>query len=305
MRTSLLMIALLFTSVLLTATDDQGKKQPRSTKKQGWIGVGIQDVTPKFAREEHLKLKEGAYINEVLEDSPADSAGIKEGDIIVEFNGTSIETAEDLVNVVRSTMPGTKVALKVNREGENKSLSVNVRKNTKRTPFAVIAPRAPRMAMNMFGGEVEGMDLMELNKQLAEYFEVPVGKGVLVKSIEKDKSAAKAGIKAGDVITRAGGETISDINDLYDVFSESKEGEKVSVDLVRKGKNVTVSLEITEQDEDDDRGFWWHHVPESFNFQFEPQMDRLYDEIEMKMRELPKRHKELIRRESKLKNTEV
>jgi len=299
------MIALLFTSVLLTATDDQGKKQPRSTKKQGWIGVGIQDVTPKFAREEHLKLKEGAYINEVLEDSPADSAGIKEGDIIVEFNGTSIETAEDLVNVVRSTMPGTKVALKVNREGENKSLSVNVRKNTKRTPFAVIAPRAPRMAMNMFGGEVEGMDLMELNKQLAEYFEVPVGKGVLVKSIEKDKSAAKAGIKAGDVITRAGGETISDINDLYDVFSESKEGEKVSVDLVRKGKNVTVSLEITEQDEDDDRGFWWHHVPESFNFQFEPQMDRLYDEIEMKMRELPKRHKELIRRESKLKNTEV
>jgi len=299
------MIALLFTSVLLTATDDQGKKQPRSTKKQGWIGVGIQDVTPKFAREEHLKLKEGAYINEVLEDSPADSAGIKEGDIIVEFNGTSIETAEDLVNVVRSTMPGTKVALKVNREGENKSLSVNVRKNTKRTPFAVIAPRAPHMAMNMFGGEVEGMDLMELNKQLAEYFEVPVGKGVLVKSIEKDKSAAKAGIKAGDVITRAGGETISDINDLYDVFSESKEGEKVSVDLVRKGKNVTVSLEITEQDEDDDRGFWWHHVPGSFNFQFEPQMDRLYDEIEMKMGELPKRHKELIRRESKLKNTEV
>jgi serine protease Do len=298
MRTPLL-IAVLFLAITIgSAAEQKAKDLPRSSNRPGWLGVSIQDVTPKFAREQELKIKEGAYVNDVVDDSPADSAGLNEGDVIVDFNGTKIEAAEDLTAAVRDTKPGTKVTVKVNRNGEIKSLTATIRKNNNRFPFAVAAPRAPRIMLNMFGGDVEGMDLMDLNKQLAEYFDVPGGKGVLVKSVEKGESAAQAGIKAGDVITRIGTETITDVEDIRDAITDNEEGDKVPVELLRKGKKVTVTIEVSEQDNDSEGELWRHPGHENFNFQFAPQLDEFENGLRMKLRELPKRHKEVQRRET-------
>ncbi|HAP35336.1 MAG TPA: hypothetical protein DCQ28_05120 [Bacteroidetes bacterium] len=304
MKSRLVIVAiLLFASAFSYA--ENGEKEVRiKSKKQGWLGVGIQDVTPKFAREIELKIKEGAYINEIVDDSPADSAGLKKGDVIVDFNGKKIETAEDLTDAVRETKPGTKAVIKINRNGENKTISVSIGKNKIRMPFAVAAPHAARVVVNMFGGDIEGMDLMELNKQLADYFEVPNGKGVLVKEVEKDENAAAAGIKAGDVITKVGDETIKDIEDIHDVIDDRKEGDKVNIELYRKGKKTTVSLEISEN-EIGEGMFWRGESPEHFNFRFEPQMDMMHKELQEKMKELPRKQIELRRHQSKLRSSEV
>lgn len=304
MKSRLVIVALLLIASALSYADNGDKQIRMKSKKQGWLGVGIQDVTPKFARENELKIKEGAYINEVVEESPADSAGLKKGDVVVDFNGKKIEASEDLTNAVRETKPGTKASVKINRNGESKTLTVNIGKNKMRMPYAVAAPHAPRVVVNMFGGDIEGMDLMELNKQLAEYFEAPNGKGVLVKEVEKDENAAIAGIKAGDVITKVGEETIKDIDDIRDAVSDLEEGDKVNVELIRKGKKTTVALEISEN-EYGDNIFWRGELPEHFNFHFEPQMDMMHKELQEKMRELPRKQNELRRLQSKLRSSEV
>ena len=304
MRSRLIVLGILLAGMIVFAAEQDGKETRMKMKKQGWLGVGIQDVTPAFAREHELKIKEGAYINEIVDDSPADSAGLTEGDVIVEFNGKKIEAAEDLTKAVRETAPGTKAAVKINRGGESKIITVNTGKNKLRMPFGMEIPQAPRVIMKMLGGDIEGMELMELNKQLAEYFEAPGGKGVLVKGVEKEANAAKAGIKAGDVITKVGNETVKDIEDIRDAVSDIKEGDKVNVELLRKGKKTTVSLEISEESENEEH-FWQGHFPENFNFNCEPQMDRLHKELQLQLKELPHMQKEVERIELKLKAKEM
>jgi S1-C subfamily serine protease len=289
----LTLLAIVLTAGILTA-DEGGSKPRTSSKRQGWLGVSIQDVTPKFAREHSLKSKEGAYITDVVDDSPADSAGLQEGDVIVDFNGKKIETSDDLTETVRGTAPGTKASAKIIRGSENKTLTVNVGKNRMRSPFAISGIRSPRVMVRMFGGGIEGMELMELNKQLAEYFEAPNGKGVLVESVKKEENAAKAGIKAGDVITKVGTESVSDVDDIRDAISDLDDAEKVNVELLRKGKKVTVSLELSEQD--DGILHWQGHAPENFDFHFEPQMERMeqmHRKLKEEMKELPRKQKEL------------
>ncbi len=304
MNSRFVIVALLLFASALSYAENGEKEMRMKSKKQGWLGVGIQDVTPKFAREKELKIKEGAYINEIVEESPADSAGLKKGDVIVDFNSKKIEAAEDLTNAVRETKPGTKAVIKLNRNGENKTISVNIGKNKMRMPFAVNVLHAPRVMMNMFGGDIEGMDLMDLNKQLADYFDVPGGKGVLVKEVEKDENAATAGIKAGDVITKVGDETIKDIGDIRDAIADLEEGNKVSVELIRKGKKTSVSLEISENEVGDNMD-WNEEMPGNFNFHFEPPMNMMHKELQEKLKELPQKQIEIRRLQSKLRSSEV
>ncbi|MBP6672390.1 MAG: PDZ domain-containing protein [Bacteroidetes bacterium] len=306
MKYHLLILLALFTTSVVFASNEGETKVRTTSKKQGWLGVSIQDVTPKFARDHALKIKEGAYITDVVDESPADSAGLKEGDVIVDFNGKKIETSDDLTETVRGTAPGTKANAKIIRGSENKTITVNVGRNRMRSPFAISGIRTPRVMVRMFGGGIEGMDLMELNKQLAEYFEAPNGKGVLVESVRKEENAAKAGIKAGDVITKVGTETISDVEDIRDAIADLDDAEKVTIDLLRKGKKVTVSLELSDQE--DGMMHWQGHAPENFDFHFEPQMERMeqmHRNLERKMKELPRKQKELEVKQRQLRGKGV
>lgn len=289
---------ILFVSVLLIAASSlsaAGNDTPVvKTKSQGWLGVSIQDVTPRLARDKELKVKEGAFVNEVVEESPADSAGVKTGDVIVEFAGKKIELADDLTKEVQATKPGTKVTVTVNRKGEKKTLTAYIGKNKSRMPFAIAVPKTTRIIMNRMGN-VEGMELMELNKQLGEYFEAPNGRGVLVKEIEKESNAEKAGLKAGDVITKIGDETIRRIDDVHEALEDADEGDKVAVEILRKGKKNTVSLEISERN----FGNMWRwdgdDYRRNFEFRFQPQLEKMQRELEIKMKDLPRIQKDLER----------
>lgn len=286
------MLTVLFAVTIVATTALEGKERKSNSKKQGWLGVSIRDVTPKLAREVKLSVKDGAYVSEVVDDSPADSAGITDGDIITEFNGKKIELADDLTHIVRETAPGTKVTVKVNRKGENKSLTLSVGKNPMRMPMAITIPRTPRIMINMFG-DIEGMQLMDLNEQLGKYFDAPNGKGVLVKEVKEKSNAEKSGIKAGDVITAIGSESVSDVGDIREAIADLDEGDSVTIELLRKGKKSSVSLTVSE---DDQENIYWRG--DNFDFHFAPkmeQLERMQKELERKWKDLPLRERDIRR----------
>ena len=113
--------ALVF-GLALALSGDQSFAQQKmkvSESQKGWLGVAIQDITSQMKKEMDLDSRDGALVNEVTRKSPADSAGLKEKDVIVQFDGKKISDASDLTEAVRATKPGTKVDVVVVRKGRS------------------------------------------------------------------------------------------------------------------------------------------------------------------------------------------
>ncbi|HMK39007.1 MAG TPA: PDZ domain-containing protein [Bacteroidota bacterium] len=232
-----------------------GDNQEKGTDTRGWLGVAIQDVTPRLAREKGLPVKSGTLVNDVSAESPADSAGIQEDDVIVDFNGRSIEESDDLLSAVRAASPGERASVTLYRGQEKKSLQVTVGKAPRRSysysfhgpgmgrihPFPPM-PRMPRI--RMFGAEsVLGLTLRDLKGQMGEYFEAPNGRGVLVEEVERKSEGERGGFKAGDVIIRAGTSDVQTTEDVTDALSGLKKGDKIEFAVVRKGGRIKLTVE--------------------------------------------------------------
>ncbi|HTY38769.1 MAG TPA: PDZ domain-containing protein [Bacteroidota bacterium] len=233
----------------------------RSSSKRGWLGVSIQDITAQMEKAMDLKSRDGALVNEVVKKSPAETAGIKEGDVIVQFAGKNIQDASDLQDYVAGTKPETKVQVVVVRKGEKKNLDVVVGKQSTPTQMIAVSPRGVGNIGWAFGSQnYDGMNLRELNEQLGQYFGVTEGNGVLVWEVEKGSAAEKAGVKAGDVVTMVGKKKIKNLRDVGRALGIYDEGEKAEIEVMRKGSKQTLSLEV--QDEEEGRGFhYWYNAP--------------------------------------------
>jgi predicted metalloprotease with PDZ domain len=222
-------------------------RQHESHRAKAWLGVSIRDVTEKDAKENKLTGEAGAYVNEVSQKSPADSVGIEEGDVIVEFGKTHVTNADDLVKAVQKSKVGDKVDIILFRNGDKRDFHVLLTRNpqSRRLAFS-IGNLGSRLSM-MMNRESQGMHLMELNDQLGEYFGVPDGTGILVEKVNHGSSADKAGIIAGDVLLKIGKRTIDDLEDVSKAFAKLDEGDKVDVEVLRKGASKTLSLEVAEE----------------------------------------------------------
>jgi len=218
----------------------------------GWLGVRIEDMTPRLARRMNVTTETGALVNEVIKDSPAEKAGIKEDDIIVGFRTRTIDDADELRSAVAKAEAGQSVQVTLMRRNEKKTLAVDIAKppRSKASWRAAVPLHSPEIKLftnRWFSGQkMHGMTLMELTKQLAAYFEVPGNRGVLVEEIEEKSAAEKAGLRAGDVVLKVGKESVSDLEDFRDAFEEAKEGDRIEVTILRKGKQSSVTLEVEE-----------------------------------------------------------
>lgn len=232
------------------------------------IGASIRDVTADDVREHKLPAQSGALITEVDDDTPADEAGLREGDVVVEFDGERVRSAQQLTRLVRETPSGRSVNAVVLRSGARTTVSIapSARGGTSVFSFMPRPPRAPRAprtpmaprppappmapmppALEWFDGDARGfvfnmggrlgIGIQSLSDQLASYFGVE--EGVLVTSVEEDSAAAKAGLRAGDVITKIDGRDIDDTGDLLRALSDV-EG-SVSIEFVRDKKSQTVT----------------------------------------------------------------
>jgi C-terminal processing protease CtpA/Prc len=239
------------------------QKNESSSSKSGWLGVSIQDITAEMKKAMELKSREGALVSEVVKKSPADSAGIKEKDIIIQFDGQTISDASELQKAVADTKPGLKVSVVLMRKGDKKTVDVVVGKQKTSRNIMITSPRGGSPMFEMFSGarNTQGMALRQLNEQLAKYFDVPEGTGVLVWEVGKGSSAEKAGINAGDVITVIGKKKIKELRDVSRALGIFDEGEKAEIEIMRKGTRKTVTLEVEETSDGEGNQYWFNEGP--------------------------------------------
>jgi len=221
---------------------------------QAWLGVQLEDVTGDRAHELKLPGEYGAVVTEVKEDSPAAKAGVKENDVILEFAGERVRSVAQLKRLIRETPPDRSVPVKLSHDGQTRT--VNVALEARHWGFAgpqVYMPEIPRIKLPDFhfgfGAPSLGVSADELTPQLAGYFGVKQGKGVLVREVDSGTPAEKAGLKAGDCIVRVGSKEIGSVGDLQralvDQARESAGGKRqVELTIVRDRHELTVKADL-------------------------------------------------------------
>lgn len=220
------------------------------------LGVNIANVTAEKMKDLKLPGLDGAVVTEVEDDSPAAKAGLKADDVILAFDGERVRSTAQLRRMVQETPPGRTVAVKISRAGAVQTLNVKLD-----APFSgenmdeFKMPRVeipefqmPEMNFDFVRGPRLGIQADDLTKQLAENLGVTQGSGVLVLEVNPESPAAKAGIKAGDCITRVGEEIVESISDLHRALNRSPESDdkpEVKVTVVRDKHEqiLTVQLE--------------------------------------------------------------
>jgi len=248
-RTLVLLGGVVFLSLLIFNLPAQAKQD---TTKKGWLGVSIQDVDEDLKEALGLKSTEGVLVNEVVEDSPAEEAGIKKKDVIIKYKGKKVKDAGDLTTWVLETKPGEEVRIEIIRDGKKKKPKVIIGKQPK--SYSLLYGEdwdfTPGCQSFSFGGKrgYLGVVLEGLSEQLGEYFGAKDGEGALITEVEEDSPAEKAGLKAGDVIVKIDGEEIEDPGDVVEVVMDKEEGDKVKISVLRNKKKKTFTVEVAERE---------------------------------------------------------
>ncbi|HEV2618025.1 MAG TPA: PDZ domain-containing protein [Candidatus Acidoferrales bacterium] len=223
-----------------------------ASEDTGWLGVEIAEVTPEKAKELKLNRPEGVIVSEVLPDSPSAKAGLEAKDVILEYDGQAVEGTVQFRRLVRETPPGRSVAIEVSRNGQNEKLNVQVGNNARNMESRLREAlpehnfnfkfNTPEIFPNMT--PVLGVQAEDVSGQLGTYFHVPGGEGVLVREVTAGSPAAKAGMKAGDIITHVDGAAIKTVDDLREHLREERKQKNISLTVVRQGSEMKIAVTI-------------------------------------------------------------
>jgi membrane-associated protease RseP (regulator of RpoE activity) len=236
-----------------------------SVEGAAWLGVTLKDVTAEKARDLKLPGEYGAFVEMVETDSAAAKAGLQKGDVIVEFSGERVRSVAQLRRLIRETPAGRTVSLQVIRDGQARTLSAKLQPRTNgfnvqvpeiHIPEMHVMPANPQI-FNFRGFNFPfddgrpslGISGDELTTQLATYFGVKQGKGVLVREVVVGSPASKAGLRAGDVIVAVDGKGVATVTELRQAL-EIKPGEdkrKLDLTVVRDHHEQTVPIELEKQ----------------------------------------------------------
>jgi len=224
------------------------------------LGVTLKDVTPEKAGELKLAAESGAIVTEVEENSPAAKAGLAKNDVVLGFAGERVRSVSQLRRLVRETPPGRTVDLEISRAGQTRKLSVKLESAKDHFGFAFRTPEIhippiepiPHIEVPDFDfrfitrGPSLGISGDELTSQLAEYFGVKQGKGVLVREVMMGSPAEKAGLKAGDVIVQVDGKPVASVGELRRALPRdaSDEKRKVNLTILRDRREQTIAVEL-------------------------------------------------------------
>jgi serine protease Do len=269
-----------------------------SGDNRSYLGVDIEDITKERVSALKLKEERGVEITMVDQDAPAGKAGLKEHDVILDFNGSRVEGGEQLRRLIRETPPGREIALGISRDGAPQTIKVTLGDRGKEMKtWTMTAPMAPAITIppiEMPDIEVPAFDVVvrsysrttgmlvdNLTPQLGEFFGVKGGEGVMVRSVDKGGAAEAAGLRAGDVIVKVGDERISDRNDWRRVL-RNKSG-NVSIVYVRDKKELNGTLNVASRRKTKDSGALW--APDAFDedtdFDWDMDTEELRDMVDL------------------------
>jgi serine protease Do len=226
---------------------------------ESYLGVQTENVSKENAGKYNLSEPHGVAITEVVKGSPAEAAGLQNGDVIIRFDNEDVKSVNKLTRLINDVAPDQKARLTILRNGAEQEITVTMGKRPQAqfggtlpqlVPMppledfrieredGMVMPRLPQMpdgnVFRFYTGATRriGVVTEPLNKQLGEYFGVADGKGLLVMEVIENSPASKAGIKAGDVIVEVAGQSVSRPEELIRALGKEKEGD-VNLTVVR------------------------------------------------------------------------
>jgi membrane-associated protease RseP (regulator of RpoE activity) len=235
----------------------------------GFLGVYAENINRENMDRYHLSQVRGVGVTQVVKDSPAEKAGLRKDDVILRIDGESVNSVRKLNRLVSEMAPDHSVRITVSRGGSEQEITATIGKRTNSTFARDLFSANPKvwkwegtnptfkfdspLFRDRFGddgGDLTfllsnsrriGVSTMQLTKQLADYFGIAGGKGVLVTAVTEDGPAAKAGVRAGDVITAIDGEAIDSSGDISRVINRKKEGD-VTLTIIRNKAQQTIRV---------------------------------------------------------------
>ena len=196
-------------------------------------------------------------------------AGLREHDVILEFNGTAVESEEQLRRLIREVAPGRTITLGISRDGNPMKMNVQLADHSAMVAQEASSRHRSHCAHSRFSRnsmdlpfEIQayssalGVQTENLTRQLGEYFGVKDGEGVLVRSVEKGSAGEKAGLKAGDVIVRADNEKLTDRSDLGHILRNHHTGGKMMLVLMRDKHEQTIMVTLPDRGSRDSSQIW-------------------------------------------------
>jgi len=207
------------------------------TITRGFLGVGIQDLNDTLATQFKVHDTKGALISQVNKDTPASKAGLKAGDVVVNYNGKAIDSTIDLRKWVAATTPDTKVPVEVMRDGKEVKVDVTVGK----MPMKGIASLNKENAQPSDAGQL-GLRVEPLTSELAQEFGYTGEHGVLIRGVDPGSPAAMASLQPGDLITEANRQPVASVDDLKSALGKSKDTALLLIK--RKDASMYVSLKL-------------------------------------------------------------
>ena len=262
---SLLVVIILATGIALAQEpstpppapepDDAAQDMMTLVTGGGFLGVYAEDISKENIARYNLNQVRGVGVTRIVKDSPAEKAGLKQGDVILRIDGENVTSVRKLNRVVSEIAPDQSVHVAVSRSGAEHEVTATMGRRSNNEAFKGLLRgnggnwewEGPTFnndgpwTFALAGSRRIGISTTELTKQLADYFGVTGGKGVLVTSVSEDGPAAKAGLKAGDVITAVDGESVDASGDISRVINRKKEGE-VTLTIIRNRTQQTMRV---------------------------------------------------------------
>jgi len=251
----------------------------------GFLGVYAENISRDNMARYHMNQVRGVGVTRIVKDSPAEKAGLRQDDVILRVDGENITSVRKLNRIVSELAPDQSVKITVSRGGSEQDITATIGKRSnnffagdlfrgepkiwkwetnpkdfkfKMSPRIMEVPRLNegnlfnegdllnnRDLIWLANGRRIGVSTVELTKQLADYFGIAGGKGVLVTSVTENGPAAKAGVRAGDVITAVDGEAVDSPGDISRVINRKKEGD-VTLTVVRNKSQQTIQVTPSE-----------------------------------------------------------
>jgi len=206
---------------------------------RGWLGVGIQPVTPELAAKFGVRENEGVLVNEVFEHDPAAAAGIKTGDIITKVDGKPVDTPNMLSRVIANLEPGARTVVGIVRDGVRMEFVVLLTERHE-SPVLASIPSSRKEAKL-------GLDVQDVTAELAEKFKLKDTKGVLITKVEIGSLAQMEGLRDGDLIKEVNREEVAAVGDFTAAVARVKRGETVLLRLLRDNRAFYVVLKVSDR----------------------------------------------------------
>ncbi len=218
------------------ARDIVAQLKDHGSVTRGWMGVGIQDLTPQLADYYGLKNQKGVLVTEVFPDNPAEKAGMQPKDVIVAVDGKPVTTGRELSAAVAGMPVGKEVSVKIIRDGKEQNLTVKLAQRSDNEPLAQGKP-APTEAL--------GIRAVGINPETARRFGVDENeKGVLVLEVQPGSKADQAGMRQGDIVKEVDRVPVQSVENLKAEFGKAKSGDSVPF-LVKRSDSGFVVLKVT------------------------------------------------------------